>query len=337
MQELFYVSASSSLTLIKENGEASVWDNISNLVISSSAEQIIAFSGSAALVYFPLENTNLYYTTPYPTLTSFYPYSIPTASADTSSLLSSSITIEVSLGENVPDIVKSNTKLFFYSGSSYYVSESSINSSFFSGFSIAPNNTYTLILSSSGAFLAYLTADNPQVQSADNASVLYTSSINKDLSVQFTPSASTSYNILYLIEENIFYSASTIYWSFLTNMPINDLTQSGCTIRDTNDNLYYVSHSGINASSSFGTVANHIMSASLFGWATASLYYTASMNINNVTTGFVPVFSASLFTTPITTSFTASDANVYQVTMSIIYSGSVYDKYAEAVGFGAPA
>jgi hypothetical protein len=332
MQELFYVSASSSLTLIKENGEASVWDNISNLVISSSAEQIIAYSGSTALVYFPLENTNLYYTTPYPTLTAFYPYNIPTASADTSSF-PANINIQIALDENVPDIIKANSQLYFYSGSTYYVSESSVNTSYFSGFSVPPNETYTLVLSSSGAFLAYMSANNPQVQSTTNTSVFQTSSVNKDISIQFTPSANTSYDILYIITENSTISASVISWSFSTNIPSTLLTQSGCTIYDTIDNLYYVSHSGINASNSFGTVAGNIMSASLFGWATASLYYTASMNINNVTTGgFTPIFSGFGNTAPLNFSFTASDANIYQVTMSLTYSGSLYDKYAEAIG-----
>jgi hypothetical protein len=331
MQELFYVSASSSLTLIKENGGISAWSDISNLIISSSAEQIVALSGSTTLVYFPLENTNLYYTTPYPTRTTFIPYSIP-ALANTSSYLSASMNIQIALEGNVPDIIKANSKLYFYSGSTYYVSESSINGSYSLGFSVAPNQTYTLILSSSGAFLAYLTADNPQVQSTNGASVLFTSSINKDISVQFTPSASTSYNILYLIGENTFYSSSVISWSFSTNMPISGLSQSSGLIYDTIDNLYYVSHSGINASGFFGTVAGNIISASLSGWSTASLYYSASMNINNVTTGFVPVYSGFGNTAPLNFSFTASDANIYQVTMSLTYSGSLYDKYAEAIG-----
>lgn len=332
MQELFYVSASSSLTLIKENGEASVWDSISNLVISSSAEQIIAYSGSTALVYFPLENTNLYYTTPYPAQTLFNPYSIPITLTNTSSLLSASINVQIALDGNIPNVIKNNTKLFLYSGSTYYISESSINSSYFSGFIIPPNQIYTLSLSSSGTFFAYMSANNPQVPSVTNTSVFQTSSINNSISVQFVPSASTSYDILYIIAENSTISASVISWSFSTNMPSTLLTESRCILYDTSSNLYYVSHSGINASGVFSVVAGNTISASLAGWSTASLSYTSSMNINNVTTGFVPIYSGNGTTAPINTFFTASDANIYQITMSLEYSGETYLKYAEAIG-----
>jgi hypothetical protein len=93
-QDLFYTQVSSSLTLVKSNGEVYSWNYISRLEVSGSAydatvsgsdfggtvasARIYAYSGSTLIVTFPLESTNLFFQQPPPIL--------PANSPETSSL-----------------------------------------------------------------------------------------------------------------------------------------------------------------------------------------------------------------------------------------------------------
>lgn len=63
MQDLFYIPESSSLSLNRENGGNYYWGNISSLATSGSMGQILAYSGSDIIAYFPVAATNVYYGT----------------------------------------------------------------------------------------------------------------------------------------------------------------------------------------------------------------------------------------------------------------------------------
>jgi hypothetical protein len=62
MQNIYYSGsgASSSLTLIEENGSVSSWVG-NTLIVCSSLQEIIITSGSNNIAIFPTENTNIFY------------------------------------------------------------------------------------------------------------------------------------------------------------------------------------------------------------------------------------------------------------------------------------
>jgi hypothetical protein len=115
MQELYYASASASLTLLKEDKTITNF-TVTNLIVCSSLYEIIAFTGSTQLVSFPIENTNLYYSD-----------NIPPLSNPTSSIFSqyASLLWSIQFVQNQSsNAVMSGSGGFIYSGSNYYVSQS---------------------------------------------------------------------------------------------------------------------------------------------------------------------------------------------------------------------
>lgn len=198
MQELYYTSASSSLTLYKEDGTVNQWNNISSLIVCSSLYEIIAFSSSVQLVAFPIENTNLYY----------FPINIssPLTSSfgivgGTDAFLNWSVTLIQSGSSNN---FMSGSGGFIYSGSTYYVYETgSSNSGGFSG--LLTSSQYTLLISGSNSVddhTTYITlfdlSEPPDFPTLPgkiviNVSGSAISGIGIPLSASFYPSASHTY------------------------------------------------------------------------------------------------------------------------------------------------
>lgn len=61
MQNLYYTPSESILNLVNQGDQTLYWDNISNVGVDSSSFQIVAYSGSEKIAYFPVASTNLYY------------------------------------------------------------------------------------------------------------------------------------------------------------------------------------------------------------------------------------------------------------------------------------
>ena len=61
IQQLYYNTASLTITLIDKDYQPQTWSSITNLITCGSLGQIIAFSGSTQVAKFSIDNTNLYY------------------------------------------------------------------------------------------------------------------------------------------------------------------------------------------------------------------------------------------------------------------------------------
>lgn len=81
MQTLYYTSASASLLVRQDNNTSQRWDYISSLIVCSSLQEIIAFSGSQQLLAFPIANTSIVYSDKVQQATYAPPPGIPTAAS----------------------------------------------------------------------------------------------------------------------------------------------------------------------------------------------------------------------------------------------------------------
>jgi hypothetical protein len=172
MQTLYYIPASSSLSLRREDGNTDYWLGVSSLVTSASIYQIVALSGSAALAYFPINNTNVYYE-PFPVAV----LPLPSGTASLS-------TVDWVFTNNLP------TTSAFYSiqdttATVYYVSSSGISNA--GGFGLYQSHSYKILVSASVTEAANFTA-SIYINDINSGSVIFaSSSINTPISTSFSP------------------------------------------------------------------------------------------------------------------------------------------------------
>jgi hypothetical protein len=190
MQSLYYESSSLLLTLIKEDGSYSFWNDITSIATSASAYSvpdsgstnfgitvgqlsIYAYSGSTIIATFPSDETNIYYTT----LPSSFP---PTP---TSSFLGS-------LNWNFNnDFTSSNNFGFNISSSDFYYNLSGSTGA--GGLSLN-NVTYSFFVSGSGSYDAYLYINNIY-----SGSIYTLSSSGYGLSASFVPLPFNYYEVTF--------------------------------------------------------------------------------------------------------------------------------------------
>jgi hypothetical protein len=205
-QDLYYPISSSfnsesvSLTLIRPNDPTYyVWNNVDRLEISASAYnaedsasgfgvtigdlKIYAYSGNTILATFPADSTNIYYTNP-PYESTFF---IPTSSY-ANLVLQFDITDVTS-----PEINGTVCSVFQLPSTSSYFSLVAESGS--SAFSITTGATYSLFVSGSGSYSAYLYLNNRTLGSSSYA----ISSSNTALSASFVPSPFTNYEVTFSI------------------------------------------------------------------------------------------------------------------------------------------
>jgi hypothetical protein len=205
-QDLYYPISSSfnsesvSLTLIRPNDPTYyVWNNVDRLEISASAYnaedsasgfgvtigdlKIYAYSGNTILATFPADSTNIYYTNP-PYESTFF---IPTSSY-ANLVLQFDITDVTS-----PEINGTVCSVFQLPSTSSYFSLVAESGS--SAFSITTGATYSLFVSGSGSYSAYLYLNNRTLGSSSYA----ISSSNTALSASFVPLAFTNYEVTFSI------------------------------------------------------------------------------------------------------------------------------------------
>jgi hypothetical protein len=208
-QDLYYPISSSNaissssvpLTLIRPNDpNYYVWDNIDRLEISASAYsvpdsgstsfgitigdlKIYAYSGSVIVATFPADSTNIYYTYP--------PYESSTFTT-TSSYANLNLFFDI-VDVSSPELNGTACSVFQLPSTSSYFSLVAESGS--GAFSIMSNTTYSLFVSGSGSYDAYLYLNNRTLGSSSYA----LSSSNTALSASFVPSAFTNYEVTFSI------------------------------------------------------------------------------------------------------------------------------------------
>ncbi len=186
MQDLYYNTVSSSVTLTKQGSLDVTWENITEVrVLTSSlywngedySNQILLISGSDVLAYFPISNTNLFYT-------DYLPLNNPYV---TSSVIYTTLLFKF-------DNTYSNTGSYnIYDSSSafYYVSESGNSNE--GGLSIISGNNHQVYLISSGSYETLLT-----IRNTSSGSILANiSSSDIPVSSSFIPSPYCNYEVTF--------------------------------------------------------------------------------------------------------------------------------------------
>ncbi len=203
-QDLFYIAASSSLTLIKPNEPAPhIWNNVSSLEISGSAYgatvsgssvsgsattiRIYAYSGSTLLVSFPLEETNLYYEFP------DYNFNSSVFSPTFTSSVSY-ITWDFTINYvNPPEASGSGCTIYDSSSAILYLSQFSESNG--GGFPLISGNTYSFTVSGSGSYDAYLYLNDM----TSGSNIFSISASNSYISASYTPVAFHDYQVTFSV------------------------------------------------------------------------------------------------------------------------------------------
>lgn len=188
MQELYFVSASvsasASLTLVKENSIVVPYYNVDNLIVCSSLYEIIAFSGSTQIAIFPQQSTNLYYYTytPFPL--------IPTQSFSNASSISIPSFYNFIISPYTTSSNSSGLSIYNSYTSQSYVNQTGSNSQ--GSFDLILGNKYIITLSGSGQFYsASITINNLTTGLTEYS----TSSFNTYLTASFSSSVYNQYYI----------------------------------------------------------------------------------------------------------------------------------------------
>jgi hypothetical protein len=205
MQELYYVSEANYLTLIREDKSSITWPSgsITDLVVSASLLQIVAFSASGEtsvpVAFFPISSTDIYYQYP----DSISPTSIILPAV--SSSISSSITWYYSITGITSNATLSASYCQFYTGSAYYISQSgnSVNGLI----SVPYDTTYKVATNGTGSSYSCSIAIYDNNTDAYPFAVFSTSSNNSISSGSFYVSQSHNYSAYF----NIAYP-NVSYW-----------------------------------------------------------------------------------------------------------------------------
>jgi len=205
-QDLFYIAVSSSLTLLRPNGETYEWNDISSLEISGSGydapvsgsefigtvgiARIYAYSGSTLVVSFPLEDTNLFYTQP-PPIIPFTPFS---TSSYTFLGWNYSITNYPSF--NAGQLSGSGGSIYSNAlSASYLVLNGAELETSIGAFSIETDSTYSFAVSGSGSTEIGLYINNDT-----SRSVIFSQTASSGyISASYVPSAFNNYSVTFSV------------------------------------------------------------------------------------------------------------------------------------------
>ncbi len=144
MQTLYYTSASASLVLQPDTQQnsPSYWYNVTSLVTSASLYQIIAFSGSTPIAYFPVNSTNVFL--------DYFPAVTPTVTGDDQVIAG---VIAYQLTSNYTGLSEGSSSLYF--------KQSNGNQVYLTGG--LDYEDYGLITAYSGGIEYYLSASQPTI------------------------------------------------------------------------------------------------------------------------------------------------------------------------------
>jgi hypothetical protein len=201
-QDLFYISASLSLTLVKPNEPAPyIWNNVTSLEISGSGydapvsgsefvgtvgtARIYAYSGSTLLVSFPLEETNIYYEF------SDYNFNNP-ISPFTSSFSYTTWNFAINY-INSPEASGSGCTIYDSSSAILYLSQYIEPGG--GGFPLISGNNYIFAVSGSGSYDAYIYLND--ITSGSN--IFSISASNSYISASYTPIAFHDYQVTFSV------------------------------------------------------------------------------------------------------------------------------------------
>ena len=215
MQSIYYYSGSltgSSLYLIPDNnnyGEYYAYD-VTNLIVCSSLQQIMLYTGSNLLFAVPIENTNVYYI---PTTESFFPPSpeliIPGGGEAITSTPNSSSFSYIFIPDS--NIISSTNKLTI-TGSEISVA---VSQSYSVGyFKINSGSSFSISISGSGQFYnAQLTINEA------SSSIIYITSSNAPL---YTTLTASEFSNFYSIEARVYTTPYIeVKYDSVSNIPVS--------------------------------------------------------------------------------------------------------------------
>lgn len=190
-QDLYYISGSQLLTIVYDSGRTIEWNNVTSLQISGSAydatvsgsdfggtvatARIYAYSGSALLVSFPLEETNLYYNLPFENFST-----------------SSYVFLDYSSISDDPSISGSYFSIYDLVSSASFISFNQTGSG---GFSLLAGNNYLFSITESNGNTAYLYFNN--ITSGSN--ILTLSASSNATSSLYVPVAFNDYQVTFSV------------------------------------------------------------------------------------------------------------------------------------------
>jgi hypothetical protein len=218
MQNLYYNSGSgitSSLLLIKEDGTPEAWTGniITNLIVSGTVGEIIAYSGSNKIVAFPIDNTNIYYGIDYTQILyntgAFNPPPLPTSSFTPLSSLQAFFYLldvdgDIPISDDAGYYISSSNLYTAISGSNAYIKPPS------AGYTSASGSIYLSIPSGSYELGTFLYLPFLTYTSYITIYDVTTSSFAPTPIVQITGSINSS-----AATASIFLSASHFYNAYL--------------------------------------------------------------------------------------------------------------------------
>lgn len=183
MQELYYISESATLTLIKDTGISETWTGVDSLITGSNSYEIIATSGSQELASFPINNTNIYYK-------SGITNEVPPTNAEPVALLAWRYTII-----NIEPVELANCS-YSISSSTMAYSESGPSTALTMG--VQADDVYTFKVVGSSKYDSYLYVGDLSVDSPTpevGYSLVYISGSNQGVSASVYLSASHNYSV----------------------------------------------------------------------------------------------------------------------------------------------
>lgn len=184
MQSIYYIENSGSLSLITDLGDVTQWSNIDALTISNARQQIIAESSSVEIVVFPIDGTNIYYSTD---AVNNIPIVVDTGSYTTITSYFSTTNVAA------PELVSCS---FYISSSTVSISGSTNPATLL--FSPLANSVYTFRVTGSGSYDSYLYVGDTTIDSATpeiGYGLVNKSGSNVGVSASVYLSASHNYNV----------------------------------------------------------------------------------------------------------------------------------------------
>lgn len=266
MQTLYYVAASSSLTLVPEVGVfdaqyQTTW-SVDTLVVSSSLGEIVALSGSTTVASFPIASTNLFYNS----IASFLPPDPPGVALPTL------VPIDYTYIPNTPD----SQNKFSISGSNIDLITSGTLQQ--GGITGVVSNQYTVSLSGSGDFYDLLIE---VTNLTTNTTSSYATSSNTPITASFSSSVFTDVFTVVATATTLPYIK--LAFSSSTSIPVSPTSSITAWNTYLGVSASYVSSSGNTFYLIGGTLATNTGSIIVTGSGLSTYHSIGTDNITSYT------------------------------------------------------